>query len=75
MKRGSAEDFCLQALVRSITSGAAALLRGARGTQRGDRHPPAKLGFAKLHRAPPCHLLCHGDIAASPRPGSRTASL
>lgn len=44
-------------------------------TQRGDWHPPAKFGFAKLHRAPTWHLLCHGDIPAGPTAGSRTASL
>lgn len=57
-----------------ITLGAAALLR-ARVTQSGDWHPPAKFGFAKMQRTPTWHLLCHGDMAASPTPGSRTASL
>lgn len=73
-KTAQREDFCLQALVGSITLGAAALLC-PRVTQRGDWHPAAKFGFAELHRAPTWHLPCHGDIPASPTPRSRAASL
>lgn len=69
-KTAQREDFCLQALLGSIALGAAALLC-PRVTQRGDRHLPAKFGFAELHRAPAWHLPCHGDIPASPTPGEQ----